>query len=147
MKFDDRSERNIATLAKRAQVKAREWLQRCLAEKINVKVICGTRTYAEQAELYAQGRTKPGGKVTNAEPGFSWHNFGTAWDFVVFDAKGEPQWESVQMDRCGRIAEEMGLVWGGSWQRFPDTPHIQLDPDYTLAQARNMKAAGTWSWE
>ena len=53
-----------------------------------MKVICGTRTYDEQAELYAQGRTKPGPKVTNSPPGYSWHNFGVAWDFVVFDATG-----------------------------------------------------------
>ena len=89
--IDPRSAANIATLMPEARNKATEWLLGCLAEGINVKIICGTRTYREQAELYAQGRTKPGSKVTNAQPGYSWHNFGMAWDFVVFDANGEQQ--------------------------------------------------------
>jgi hypothetical protein len=36
------------------------------------------RTIAEQDALYAQGRTKPGKKVTNAKGGQSYHNFGLA---------------------------------------------------------------------
>ena len=58
--FDARSEENIATLIPRAREAARQWLGRCLAEGINVKIICGLRTYQEQDQLYAQGRTKPG---------------------------------------------------------------------------------------
>ena len=142
--FDSRSEANIATLVPGAQAKAREWLVRCRAEGINVKVICGLRTYDEQAELYAQGRTKPGSKVTNAMPGYSWHNFGVAWDFVVFDAKGQPQWESPLMARCGKIAESLGLEWGGSWKGFKDTLHIQLRMDCTLAEARQRMQDGKW---
>lgn len=144
MAFDPRSEKNIATLTKAAQLKAREWLAECLAEKINVKIICGTRTWKEQAELYAKGRTAPGPKVTNARPGYSWHNFGVAWDFVVFDAKGQPLWDSPLMTRCGKIAGELGLEWGGSWKGFKDIPHIQLRMDCTLAEARQRMEKGKW---
>ena len=140
--FDSRSERNIATLVPRAQAKAREWLARCRAEGINVKVICGLRTYGEQAALYAKGRTVPGPKVTNAKPGYSWHNFGMAWDFVVFDANGQPLWDSPLMDRCGVIGEELGLEWGGRWKRFQDKPHLQLKTGLTLAQARQLRSDG-----
>ena len=139
--FDSRSEKNIATLVPRAQAKAREWLARCLAEGINVKVIEGTRTYERQAELYAQGRTKPGPKVTNAKPGYSWHNFGVAWDFVVFDARGQPLWNSPLMDRCGVIGEALGLQWGGRWKAV-DKPHLQLKTGLTLAQARELRREG-----
>ncbi len=106
-----------------------------------MKVICGTRTYEEQAALYAKGRTAPGPKVTNAQPGHSWHNFGVAWDFVVFDAAGQPLWESPLMDRCGEIGEALGLEWGGRW-KFQDTPHLQLKTGLTLAQARQRVDAG-----
>ena len=133
--FDARSEKNIATLVPPAQAKAREWLTRCRAEGINVKVICGLRTYAEQAELYAKGRTAPGPKVTNARPGYSWHNFGVAWDFVVFDTNGQPLWDSPLMDRCGVIGEGLGLEWGGRWKAV-DKPHLQLKTGLTLAEAR-----------
>ena len=139
--FDARSEANISTLVPRAQAKAREWLARCRAEGIHVKVIAGTRSYEEQAALYAKGRTAPGSKVTNAQPGYSWHNFGMAWDFVVFNAAGQPLWDSPLMDRCGAIGEELGLEWGGRWE-FQDTPHLQLKTGLTLAQARQLVREG-----
>jgi peptidoglycan L-alanyl-D-glutamate endopeptidase CwlK len=140
--FDSRSESNISTLVPSAQAKAREWLVRCRAEGINVKVICGLRNYEEQAELYAHGRTKPGPKVTNAMPGYSWHNFGVAWDFVVFDANGQPLWDSPLMERCGVIGEELGLEWGGRWKSPEDKPHLQLKTGLTLAQARQLQKNG-----
>ena len=140
--FDPRSEKNIATLVPRARAKAYEWLARCQAEAINVKVICGLRSNAEQAALYAKGRTAPGAKVTNAQPGHSWHNFGVAWDFVVFDDRGQPLWDSPLMDRCGEIGEELGLEWGGRWKRFPDKPHLQLKLGISLAEARRRVVDG-----
>jgi peptidoglycan L-alanyl-D-glutamate endopeptidase CwlK len=146
MDIDPRSAANIATLTARAQTKAREWLLKCLEAGVNVKVICGTRTYQEQAALYAKGRTRPGPKVTNAGPGYSWHNFGVAWDFVVFDARGQPLWESPLMEKCGRIAESLGLEWGGSWKAFKDTPHIQIKTGRTLAEARQLVKDGKWNW-
>ena len=134
--FDPRSEKNLATLSPNAQRKARKWLRKCREAGINVKVICGTRSYEEQAKLYAKGRTEPGKKVTNARPGYSWHNFGVAWDFVVFDENGQPLWDSPLMERCGRIGEGIGLEWGGSWKRFVDKAHLQLAMGITLAEAR-----------
>ena len=142
--IDPRSAGNIATLRPDAQAKAREWLRKCLEAGINVKIITGTRTYQEQDRLYAQGRTAPGPKVTNAPAGYSWHNFGVGWDFVVFDANGQPQWESPLMERCGSIAELLGLEWGGHWKGFQDTPHIQLKTGCTLAEARQRVKDGTW---
>jgi peptidoglycan L-alanyl-D-glutamate endopeptidase CwlK len=142
--IDPRSAGNIATLRKDAQAKAREWLLKCLEAGINVKIICGLRTYQEQDSLYAQGRTKSGPKVTNAPAGYSWHNFGVGWDFVVFDAKGQPQWESPLMEKCGMIAEALGLEWGGHWTGFQDTPHIQIKTGCTLADARQRVKEGKW---
>jgi peptidoglycan L-alanyl-D-glutamate endopeptidase CwlK len=143
--IDPRSAANIATLTPDAQVKAREWLLKCLEAGINVKIITGTRTYQEQAALYAKGRTAPGPKVTNARPGYSWHNFGVAWDFVVFDTNDRPLWESPLMERCGRIAEALGLEWGGSWRSLVDTPHIQIKTAFTLAEARQRLKNGKWN--
>jgi peptidoglycan L-alanyl-D-glutamate endopeptidase CwlK len=82
--------------------------------------------------------------VTNAQAGYSWHNFGVGWDFVVFDANGQPQWNSPLMACCGRIAEALGLEWGGHWTVFQDTPHIQLKTGCTLAEARKRVKEGTW---
>jgi peptidoglycan L-alanyl-D-glutamate endopeptidase CwlK len=142
--IDPRSAANIATLRKDAQSKAREWLLKCLEAGINVKITTGLRTYQEQDDLYAQGRTAPGPKVTNAPAGYSWHNFGVGWDFVVFDADGNLLWESPLMEKCGRIAESLGLEWGGHWTGFQDTPHIQIKTGCTLAEARQRVKDGSW---
>ena len=142
--IDPRSAANIATLRPDAQTKAHEWLLKCLEAGINVKIITGTRTYNEQDNLYAQGRTKAGRKVTNAPAGYSWHNFGVAWDFVVFDEDGQPQWESPLMEECGKIAESLGHEWGGRWTSPQDTPHVTVKMGCTLAEARQRVAEGKW---
>jgi hypothetical protein len=42
------------------------WYSELMSKKIPVLIYCSTRTPQEQEELYAQGRTKVGRKVTNA---------------------------------------------------------------------------------
>src|SRR6478735_5807766 len=84
MTFDKRTEGNIATLVPKAQEKARQFMTAILPileEKgCTAKIISGTRSYDEQDDLYAKGRTVAGAKVTNARGGYSNHNFGIAWD-------------------------------------------------------------------
>ena len=132
---DPRSERNIATLEPKTAALAREHLRRLAAEGLNFKVTSGTRTFAEQAKLYAQGRTAKGPKVTNARPGSSWHNFGVAYDLTLFSGKN-PIWESKHYDTAGRIGKELGLRWGGDFRSIIDRPHFERPLGLTLAQAR-----------
>ena len=57
------------------------------------------RTFEEQDALYAQGRTKPGSKVTNAKGGQSIHNYGLAFDIVMlYDKDGDGNFEEVSWD-------------------------------------------------
>ena len=58
---------------------------------ITLRITMGYRTIKEQNDLYAQGRTKPGNKVTNAKGGQSFHNFGLAVDLVEL-VNGQPNW-------------------------------------------------------
>lgn len=147
LEFDARSERNLRSLTPEAERQFRIWLRRCREANIPAVIICGTRTFEEQAELYARGRTKPGIIVTRAGPGESAHNFGMAIDFVVFEGVsasggvGEPQWGSPLMTQAGRIALSLGLDWGGVWPSFKDTPHIQL-PRLNLADLRKQMPNG-----
>jgi peptidoglycan LD-endopeptidase CwlK len=66
------------------------------------------RDSAMQAELYAQGRTKPGKIVTNSAPDQSIHEYGLAFDFCLvkgkvtiwdtmadFDGDKHPDWMEV----------------------------------------------------
>lgn len=94
---------------------------------INIEVVQGLRTIAEQNALFAQGRTRPGQIVTRARGGQSNHNYGLAVDVVPF-TNGKPNWNapnSVWM-AIGQEGGKLGLEWGGNWKKFIDKPHLQL---------------------
>lgn len=94
---------------------------------IVVEVVQGLRTFAEQDDLYAKGRTKPGPIVTQARGGESNHNFGLAVDLCPFTAE-KPDWNASLSvwAAIGAAAEARGLEWGGQWKKFLDKPHVQL---------------------
>ena len=57
MQLDQRTEKNISTLVTKAQAVARTFIisasEAMRAKGVEVKIISGTRTYAEQNALYA----------------------------------------------------------------------------------------------
>ena len=108
--------------------------KRLLESGIRVKLVSGYRSFEEQNRLYALGRTKPGGIVTKARGGYSWHNFGLAADYA-FISGGQLTWDGP-WKIFGRIARECGLEWGGDWRKFPDRPHVQWRRGKTLAEMR-----------
>ena len=146
---DARSEKNIATLLPEVQPVARALVQKAALNGIRIKIISGLRTYAEQDELYAQGRTKPGPKVTNARGGYSNHNFGIAFDVGIFEGQKYLP-DSVKYKAVGVLGADLGLEWGGSWKTIVDQPHFQLRPAWAadlaeremLAELRERVAAG-----
>lgn len=130
--FDARTENNLTSLLPVAQRAFRKWFSWVQANKsdddIVCKVICGTRTYQEQEQLYAQGRTKKGAKVTNAKAGYSFHNFGLALDIGLFTKGGayiENDKAYIQFFKENGVPD--GFSWGGNWTSFKDYPHIQLN--------------------
>jgi peptidoglycan L-alanyl-D-glutamate endopeptidase CwlK len=129
--FDGRSESNIQTLLPAAQEKAREFMKAVQAAGVTIKIISGTRTFAEQDALYRQGRDLPGPKVTKARGGQSNHNFGVAWDVGIFKS-GQYLGESPLYAQVGGIGKGLGLEWGGDWTSFPDEPHFQIVPEANL---------------
>jgi peptidoglycan L-alanyl-D-glutamate endopeptidase CwlK len=161
MTFDSRTEANIATLTPDTQAKARAFMALATGENNplpsgwTVKIIQGTRTYDQQEALYAQGRTTPGDRVTNAPAGYSNHNFGLAFDIGIFDSKGNyidddyPQ-PVVSRNYCALapLGKGVGLFWGGDWASIDDEPHYELRPwpglteDDALTKLRGMVDAG-----
>ena len=148
-KVDDRSEKVIATLLPEVQPYARALVTKASADGITIKVISGLRTYDEQNELYAQGRTKPGKIVTNARGGYSNHNFGIAFDVGVFEGSQYLD-ESPKYKAVGVLGMDLGLEWGGNWKTIQDEPHFQLRPNWAgdlsegdmLAGLRSRKESG-----
>ena len=140
-KFDVRSEIAISTLLPRAQELARQHLALILKAGYSCEIINATRTYIEQAALYASGRTKAGIIVTNAKAGYSWHNFGLAWDIGFFEGKHYLA-ESSSYTEISSIGIELGLEWGGSWKSIVDVPHYQLKIEKTITQVRKLFESG-----
>ena len=147
-RFDDRTEGNISTLLPKTQIAARKAMiaVKALGGGLTVQILSGTRTYAEQSAIYAQGRTKPGNVVTNAKAGQSNHNFGIAFDIGVF--KGKTYYdgdtaaeEKAYVDASKLIRPATGLDWGGTWRK-PDNPHYELPTNKTVSQVRAMLEAG-----
>src|SRR4051812_32851991 len=64
-RVDERSEKNILTLLPEVRPYARAMIHEALAQGITAVITSGSRTYAEQDALYAQGRNgNPGAIVT-----------------------------------------------------------------------------------
>lgn len=110
--------------------------------------ICGHRPNAEQARLFAQGRTTPGRIVTHAPPGYSPHNYApslavdlclnvarvavgphpddpsvlNAWETRKEYPEALKAWEDL-----GLATYDVGLEWGGRWTGGKkDRPHVEL---------------------
>ncbi len=130
--FDERTERNLDTCLPQAADLFRAWLAKAIpaAKRMGytLKVICGTRSYAEQDALYAQGRTKKGPRVTNAKGGRSNHNFGVAIDIGLFTlARGVYITEDATYESLYTVCPPTGAIqWGGHWKSLKDTPHYQF---------------------
>jgi len=140
--FDQRSERCIRTLHPRAQEAARRFLTTARAGGMDVRIISGTRTYAEQNQLYRRGRYgTPPPVVTNARGGQSNHNFGIAWDVGVF-VNGAYSQDEQQYEKVAANALSAGLEWGGNWATFKDRPHYQLALTLSLTEIRARFEAG-----
>ena len=128
-RVDDRSEKAIATLLPEVQPYARALVTKAAQHGITIKILSGLRTYDEQNELFAQGRTKPGRIVTKARAGFSNHNFGIAFDIGVFEGTKYLD-ESPKYKAIGILGMDLGLEWGGNWKTIVDQPHFQLRPKW-----------------
>lgn len=119
--------------------RCREFIKKCDAIGIDVLITSTYRDNASQDAIYAQGRTLPGRKVTNAKAGQSYHNYRIAFDFVPI-VNGKADWNNLKnFERCGIIAEDLGLEWAGRWKRMRETCHIQYTGGLTLADLQRGK--------
>lgn len=101
-------------------------------------ILCGKRTDEEQEELYAQGRTKPGKKITWTLN--SAHLYGHAIDFgVIVDGKyinGDTEEELLLYNQIANAflqaaAElQIPITWGGVFLKNPDSGHVELNKNF-----------------
>ena len=141
--FDPRSEAIISTLMPKAQVAARKFMTVAKGAPFQVKLLSGTRSYAEQDALYNRIP-----KVTKARGGRSWHNYGIAFDFGVFveghyytGANSKEDKAYLDMVTLAK-ANIPGLEFGADWISFRDLPHVQLAVGKTISQSRALLEIG-----
>lgn len=84
------------------------------------------RSFGRSADLYAQGRTKPGEIVTWAKAGQSYHNYGLALDFVI-QVNGKEDWTvNANWMVVVNVFKSHGFTWGGDWKNKKDSPHFEM---------------------
>jgi peptidoglycan L-alanyl-D-glutamate endopeptidase CwlK len=145
--FDERTEKNLATLDPAAQDRFRFFIKE--AKKISgiygceYIAICGNRSWKEQDAIYAIGRTilKNKKPVTNARGGQSNHNFRIALDFGVFKNgkyldNDNPKLASSVHKAVAALSNQFKIEWGGIWKLFKDEPHFEIATGLTMAQKR-----------
>ncbi len=118
--------------------RAQAFVDACKQAGIDILITSTYRDLESQATLYAQGRTAPGKRVTNAKPGQSYHNWRVAFDVVPL-RDGNPVWSTTGADgklweQIGKLGEAVGLEWAGRWTRFREFAHFQFTGGLTLAQ-------------
>lgn len=126
---DERTARTLATVEPALAAKVRQVLAAMGALRYPMVATDGRRTAAQQAALYAQGRTTPGKIVTHLDgvTKRSKHQDGRAVDCCFVTPKGDgwqPMWTGP-WEAFGACAEALGLTWGGRW-RMRDRPHVEL---------------------
>ena len=125
--------RNLSDLHPKVKTMCEQFIASCAKQNIDILITSTYRDAESQNALYAQGRTAPGNKVTNAKGGQSFHNHKVAFDFVPL-VNGKAQWNDTALfTKCGEIAESIGLEWAGRWVKFKELAHCQFTNGLTLA--------------
>lgn len=139
-RVEDLSRQRLATLEPETRAVAERHIAVCGDAGIKLLVTHAFRSMEEQAELYAKGRSQPGPVVTNARPGYSWHNHRRAYDVVLIE-DGRPVWDNPAMYKtAGEAGRALGLAWGGDFGSLKgDLGHFEYHPGLTLAQAQAIK--------
>lgn len=122
---DAPSDQRIQSLHPAIRMKATNFIKEANVNSSNtlIRIAQGHRTFAEQDELYAKGRTAGGSIVTNAKGGYSNHNFGLAFDIVGITG-GKVDY-NLDWGVVSKIGKAQDFEWGGDWKSFTDKPHFQ----------------------
>ncbi len=137
----------------------------CANRGVDIIIPQGLRTFQEQNNIYAQGRTQeilnavglnttiamPLLKnVSNAYGGQSYHNYGLALDFCLVHKDGSISWdlkEDMDKDKVSdwmEVVEEfekLNFSWGGHWKKA-DNPHFEKTFGYNFRTLMDMVKAG-----
>lgn len=120
----------------------KEWMSE-VEDKLGLEIFptSGYRTYAEQVELH-------NANPSNARPGYSNHNFGTAIDVNVMKDGVITVRKMDTLDKWKKsgvidLAKKQGILWYGKHGTYHDPVHFHVDLNgLTTAQLREKYLAG-----
>ena len=135
--FSERSKRNLQGVHPHLICVLNEAI---LNTPLDFTIVCGVRTTEQQQALFAQGRTKPGNIVTNANGVRNKSNhqiktdgMGHAIDFYpYYNGSLHVNAPMYMFEKIARhiqfTAKNLGfrVDWGGDWKRFKDYPHLEM---------------------
>ncbi len=126
-KAKDITSAKLATLRPGTRTKVAAWLDDCQAAGLRIYIYEGLRSPERQAELYAQGRTKPGKIVTKAGPWQSMHQYGLAIDFVPLapHPKAEGMYVAAWTDKDAYGTSHAFAAKRGLRKISWETPHLE----------------------
>lgn len=131
------TDKNIASLHPAIRQDVEDAINELEYSGVKVRVTFGYRSNTEQDKLYAQGRTTPGPKVTNARGSESIHNYALAVDVVEiqpmygYSPDGYP---SERWNTIAKVFKSRGFAWGNDWTGFKDKPHFEKTFGMTIPQ-------------
>jgi peptidoglycan L-alanyl-D-glutamate endopeptidase CwlK len=118
------SSNDLSSLNPHVALLARKLLELTRANYLNVRIKKAFRSWAEQDQLFAQGRWVQGNVVTNARGGDSYHNWGLAFDAAPYE-NAKISNDTEKFIRMGYLGQQVGLQWGGTFKSILDYPHFQ----------------------
>lgn len=131
-KFSDRSLRNLVGVHPDLVRLMKSAIVDC---PVDFTITEGVRTVLRQLDLYAQGRTKPGKKITNCDGikvrsnhQIKTDGYGYAVDLYAYPINVNDT-ENIQViaQHIKKVANKMNIKieWGGDW-KMKDYPHFEL---------------------
>lgn len=117
--------RDISSLNLKVAAMAKKFLDLTREYNLDIRITDAFRSWSEQDELYAQGRWEPGNIVTNARGGESYHNWGLAFDAAPVENGVITYDDEEKFKLMGRLGQQAGLEWGGTFKKIRDYPHFQ----------------------
>lgn len=112
----------------------REFIAEAEKRGYSIIITSGYRTFAEQQKQYILNSN-------NAQPGYSFHNFGMAIDINMIGPDGsyikstaKNKWEQSGIPA---LAKKLGFRWGGDFVGYYDPVHFDLGYTYSINDLRN----------
>jgi hypothetical protein len=131
--------RAMQGVAARSEIEGMQGLLSDTGYRLGERDLHGTSINGQVDDAtYAQGRSKPGIRVTNAKGGESYHNFKLAYDVALRDKNGKyvTNGSDPAYRDAAKLGQRYGLEWGGNFHSKFDAPHYQYSKDMSLPDLR-----------